>query len=414
MNFNKKKLIVRALLFLILLAIGYIFITAEKKEDLRIDAKALAMQEKSVEFPVQSIKIKKSDLIRNIKTSGTVKAFSEADIISQINGRIVKSYITEGSFVKANQLLLELDDKEMSLALSRAENDLMKAQLEYLVLKIGEDSTKRIVKKDDRIGLLGEKFIEAKKRYEKDEISHDEYLKIRNSYELALISTGEKKDAALQSRSGLLTALNEMKRAELNMSYTKIKAPFSGMVANYDLSAGAYINPAKIICKLVEMSKLKLVVYVIESDVGMLHLGRLADVNIPALGDKRIKGKVIAISPVVDPEKKTCKVEIELPNTDLQIKSGMYAGSQIEGEILSNRLVIPKKALLVRQNRKLVFVVNGNKAEWRYVTTGAENDDSVEILKGLNVGDELIVEGHYTLSHDALIKIINKNNESDN
>ncbi|HRR29032.1 MAG TPA: efflux RND transporter periplasmic adaptor subunit [Victivallales bacterium] len=414
MNFNKKKLIVRALVFLILLAVGYIFVNSDKKEDLRIDAKNLAIQEKSVEFPVQSIKIKKSDLIRNIKTSGIVKAFSEADIISQINGRIVKSYITEGSFVKKNQVLLELDDREMSLELSKAENDLMKAQLEYLVLKIGEDSTKRIVKKDDRIKLLGEKFIEAKKRYEKDEISQDEYMKIRNNYELALISTGEKKDAALQSRSGLLSALNEMKRAELNMSYTKIKAPFSGMIANYDLSMGAYINSAKIICKLVDMSKLKLVVNVVESDIGMLHLGRLADVNIPALGDKRIKGKIMAISPVVDSEKKTCKVEIELPNTDLQIKPGMYASSQIEGEILSNRLVIPKKALLVRQNRKLVFVVNGNKAEWRYVTTGAENDDSIEILNGLTEGDELIVEGHYTLSHDALIKIINKNNESDN
>jgi hypothetical protein len=116
-------------------------------------------------------------------------------------------------------------------------------------------------------------------------------------------------------------------------------------------------------------------------------------------------------------------VEIGLHNPpDHKIKLGMYANCLIEGEVLPNRLLIPRKALLVRNERKLVFTVVETlhatspqglatspdltpKAQWCYVTTGVENEDWIEIIEGINIGDLLIIDGHYTLSHNASVKV---------
>ena len=409
---NKKKIIVRSILVLLVIFIIYLFV--KSPEDTKPSSSAAMKDQdiKNVEFPVKITKLEYGTLVKNIKSNGTVKAFNEAEIIPQLSGVIIKSNIHEGKFVRSGEVLIELDDREYTLQLSSANNNVMRAQLDYLTLRISDDMTRKLVITDEqasRINALSDAYTQAKLLYEKGEISQDDYLNARNNYELAVISTGEKKDEGFQSRSGLINAFTELKRAELNLSYTKIKAPFSGVVANYDLSVGSYITTGKAVCNIVDMSRLKLTVYILESDVPMLNIGRSVDVIIPALGDKVHKGTIITISPIVDPEKKTCKIEIALSNPDMKIKPGMFANCLIQGDIFTDRIVIPKDALLIRQDRKLVFIRRGDKAEWRYVTTGVENDDSIEILQGLDIGDELIIEGHYTLSHNATIKVLSDN-----
>ena len=406
---NKKKIVIRSILVLLLIFIIYLFVKSPEDKKLSMSSVMKDRDIANVEFPVRVTKIEYGTLVKNIKSNGTVRAFNDAEIVPQLSGRVVKSNIHEGKFVRSGELLLELDDREYTLQLSRANNDVMKAQLDYLTLRISDDMNRKLAITDEqknKINALSDAYNQAKLLYEKGEISQDDYLKTRNDYELAVISTGEKKDEGFQSRSGLINAFNELKRAELNLSYTKIQAPFSGVIANYDLSVGSYISTGKAICNIVDISKLKLTVYILESDVPMLNIGRSADVVIPALGNKVHKGTIITISPIVDPDKKTCKIEIILSNPDMKIKPGMFANCIIEGDIFRDRIIIPKDALLIRQDRKLVFIRREDKAEWRYVTTGTENDDSIEILEGLNVGDELIIEGHYTLSHNATIKVL--------
>jgi len=96
---------------------------------------------------------------------------------------------------------------------------------------------------------------------------------------------------------------------------------------------------------------------------------------------------------------------IELNNPAGKIKPGMFAQARLDAEIYTNRLLVPKEAILVRDQRKLVFTVEGGLAKWCYVETGFENDDYVEIKSGIAEGDSVIISGHYTLSHDAKIKI---------
>jgi RND family efflux transporter MFP subunit len=400
-----KKIITWFLIISIVAVIGYLFLSnsgkgkEETKEKYNIN-----LENTAVVFPVKVMKVEKKTFVRWIKSNGIVKSSQEAEIYPQISGRITNSYIKEGTIVNKNAVLLDLDDREYKIALYTANDGLILAQIDYLVLK-SQSGEIIEAKKGEKIKELSDKYLKAMEKYENGEINIDAYLKIKNEYELTVFSTGSKKDTALQSRSGLLRALNEFKRAELNYSYTKIRAPFSGLIADYDLSVGGYITPGKAVCKIVDAANLKVIVGVLESDVKMLTVGREADIIIPALGEEKYRGKIISVSPIIDPEKKTCKVEVGLSNPNLKIKPGMYANCIIEGEVLPNRLLIPKKALLVRNERKLVFTVLEDKAQWVYVTTGLENEEYIEILSGLNVGDILIIDGHYTLSHNASVAV---------
>lgn len=89
-----------------------------------------------------------------------------------------------------------------------------------------------------------------------------------------------------------------------------------------------------------------------------------------------------------------------------EIKPGMHAEVEIAADIYKNRLVIPREAILVRGGRKLAFVVQGELAKWRYIKTGLENEKYAEVLEGIKEGELVITEGHFTLAHDARVRIV--------
>jgi len=157
-----------------------------------------------------------------------------------------------------------------------------------------------------------------------------------------------------------------------------------------------------------DISRLKVDVGILENEINKVHIGNNAIVRLTALPDKIYYGKVIYINPMIDPEIKTCRVTVEIINSDINIKPGMFASVKIETDILKNRVIIPKEALLVRDKRDLVFVVQNNLAKWQYVNIGQQNDEYIEILNGVSPGDSVIVEGHFNLAHDSNIKSVNK------
>lgn len=377
------------------------------------DTASNTMPNSPLSFDVAAVPVKvviawKGTLIKRITATGIVKASKDVDVIPRITGEIKDLPVAEGQFVHKGDLLLRLDDREYQIACKEAEHRLLDAQIEYGLMKSGAVPFRRDTARSATLIDAKQRFEQAEKAYHQGQITEQEYQRARRDYEVALTFSSVNREDVVANKSGLNQAQQAVERGKLNLSYTEIRAPFSGVVANCsDLVVGGTVQAGKSYCKLADISKLRLEVGVLESEIRLIQVGRKAEIALPAYPEEKFVGKTVTISPIVDTESKTCKVMIESNNPAGKIKPGMFAQARLDAEIYTNRLLVPKEALLVRDQRKLVFTVEGDLAKWCYVETGLESDEYVEIKSGIAEGDTVIVSGHYTLSHDAKIHIMN-------
>ena len=191
----------------------------------------------------------------------------------------------------------------------------------------------------------------------------------------------------------------------MDLDKTKIRAPFSGIICDINVSPEEHVTTGRELFTLVNISRIRVHAKVLESEIGKMKVGREVDLKFSAYPGRSFKGKVKAISPIVNPDDKTCKVTIDVANPEEEIKPGMHAEVEIAAEIHQDRLLIPQEAVLVRSGRKLAFVVESGLAKWRYIDVGLENEDFAEVLDGIKEGEKVLIDGHFTLAHDARVRI---------
>ncbi|MGQ9798061.1 MAG: efflux RND transporter periplasmic adaptor subunit [Ignavibacterium sp.] len=400
----KVKTLLVFIITTILLIIAYNIIPSKRSQENDNDANTEMNYERlgEVVFNVKTELVKKGDLIKTISANGLVKAFKELEVVSNISGFISEVKVYEGKHVFKGDLLIKLDDRDYKIALNEAEASLLNAKIEY-GFYAKEESVPIDTKKVDSIKVELNKL---QKLFNDKKISEDEYLKEKDKLDLSLIFTGAKREDIILNKSGMTNAINAVNRAKLNLSYTEIFAPFSGVVANFNLVENKRVNAGEKLFDLLDVSRLKVEVGVLENEINKIKIGSKAELKLNAVPDKIYIGKVIQINPLVDPETKTCRVTVEIMNKDNSIKPGMFTSVSIEAEIFKNRILIPKEALLVRDRRNLVFIVENGLAKWHYVKIGEQNDKFIEVIDGINNGDTVIVDGHYNLAHDSKINII--------
>ncbi|MDD5608347.1 MAG: efflux RND transporter periplasmic adaptor subunit [Ignavibacterium sp.] len=391
---------------MVILTITAILILIPAKEDNTKENNSEINYEKlnDIVFNVKAKEVTTGNLIQSISANGLIKAYRELDIVSNITNYIDKIFVSEGKFVNKDDLLIKFDDREYQIAISEAEVNLMNAKIEYGFY------TKEVAQNIDAnlADSVKVKLEKLEVMFKENKINKEEYLNTKEKLDLALLFSGAKRDEVLLNKSGMTNAINSSNRAKLNLSYTEITAPFNGVVADFSLVPKQRITSGEKLFKLLDISRLKVDVGILENEINKVHIGNNAIVRLTALPDKIYYGKVIYINPIIDPEIKTCRVTVEITNSDINIKPGMFASVKIETDILKNRVIIPKEALLVRDKRDLVFVVQNNLAKWQYVNIGQQNDEYIEILNGVSPGDSVIVEGHFNLAHDSNIKSVNK------
>lgn len=391
---------------MVILTITAILILIPAKEDNTKENNSEINYEKlnDIVFNVKAKEVTMGNLIQSISANGLIKAYRELDIVSNITNYIDKIFVSEGKFVNKDDLLIKFDDREYQIAISEAEVNLMNAKIEYGFY------TKEVAQNIDAnlADSVKVKLEKLEVMFKENKINKEEYLNTKEKLDLALLFSGAKRDEVLLNKSGMTNAINSSNRAKLNLSYTEITAPFNGVVADFSLVPKQRITSGEKLFKLLDISRLKVDVGILENEINKVHIGNNAIVRLTALPDKIYYGKVIYINPMIDPEIKTCRVTVEITNSDINIKPGMFASVKIETDILKNRVIIPKEALLVRDKRDLVFVVQNNLAKWQYVNIGQQNDEYIEILNGVSPGDSVIVEGHFNLAHDSNIKSVNK------
>jgi len=407
----KKTLIL--FLVLIICFLGVYFIFLKKSPDSPpAEESTETIKEGSEEVSDAPVSIKtmtahRGDLKMKLKSPG--EAFTREKIIvkAEVSGRIKNLNIEEGQHVNKGDLLVELDNRQYQLDLENARASYLQKLSELLMeQKFSQNQESEPEQNRPELEKAKKEFDDANSLFAKGLISADEFESASKKYEMVLIESGQLKGEIREAAKGVTQADVQVKKAQMDLEKAKISAPFSGIICNIQVAPQEHVSNAQELFTLVNIDQIQVHAKVLESEVGKMKTGREVILSFSAYQGKDFKGIVKSISPIIDPEDRTCKVIVVMHNPDEVIKPGMHAEVEIITDIYPDRLLIPQEAILLRGGRKLAFVVEGDLAKWRYLELGLENEDYAEVIDGVQEGEEVAVEGHFTLAHDARIRVV--------
>ncbi len=327
-----------------------------------------------VAVPVEGRKVRRGTFVIWANAEGQAAALRTALLAAEVNGPIVEVPVREGDFVKAGQLIARIDPSVYDLDLKEAEGALEQAEATYQELTLG----------DERIS--------------------DEALR-----------TERQRQARV--RSGLAGQEARVEKARYDLRKTEFRAPYAGRVANLGVDVGSRVGPGDSIAAIVDVSSVDVDVQVLESEMAAVSRGRDATVSFTAFPGESFIGSVVSVNPVVDPISHVGRVTVRLANPQARILPGMHANVRIAGSLFEDRVSVPKESIVERSRREVVFVFEPSEtdgetglAKWRYVTTGLENEDWVEIVPSEDTdmvaeGEVVLTAGHTTLTHDARVRL---------
>lgn len=409
MIFPKK--ILAAVLALVVVAAAASFIFFNKKQNAPAaaaggeTAESAAKAEESA-LPVKVVPVRRRDLVMRLESPG--EAYTERNIIlkTEVTGTIKNLNAKEGKHVRAGEVLVEIDDQEYRLRWERSEALRLKYLSDLLLDKQFAPPAKEMdPAAADRIKRAEQDFSKAGSLFGQGMISREDFEKAKRTYESLLIESGVKQEEVMAAAKGLTQAEIDAKIAQLELDRTKIRAPFDGIVSDIKVSPQESISAGRELFTLVDLSRIKVQARVLESEIGKMKVGYEAGLRFSAYPGRTFRGHVEAVSPIINPEDRTCAVHIAVDNPREEIKPGMHAEVEIAADIYKDRLLVPQESVLVRGGRKLVFVIEEGLAKWRYIEVGLENKDFAEVLDGVKEGEMVIVEGHFTLAHDARVQV---------
>ena len=372
-----------------------------------------ADQKKESALPVKALKIERGNLPLRLNISATADVWEKAVIRTELNGTVENIKVSVGDWVKKGQLLVKLDDEERNLDVKQREAEKLKSLSDYLVKESTETTETKELTGEQRKELeaMKTRYQGALKEIERGKISPEAFEKISDQYQKLLIFSGDLREEVRKAQEGLTTAIIQLKHAELNLKRTSIRSPFSGVVAELKVSRGEKITQGQDVVKVVNLESLYLKGFALESELSNIKKGTRVRIKFDAFQEQYFYGEIEAVSPEIDPDRKTITVFVKVDNKDRLFLPGMHAEIDVEYQVFENVIKVPRNAVIFRQERYLVFVVRDIKrnigtANWEYVTIGHQNDDEIEILSGVQEGDLVLIEGHGTLAHQSRVKVI--------
>jgi RND family efflux transporter MFP subunit len=373
-------------------------------ENAPADSAQAGKPKKERSVTVNAARAVRADLVRPVVAEGRIRARHSADIHAEVAGKIVRVAVDDGQAVRRGQLILKLDDREYEMAAEEARSRYLQT-LSLLTIEDADIDTALAAPTN----AMRDELANLERLEKTGKITRDERLAREILLDVQALKQGRFRGEIAAARSGVAAARAELERARLNLERTEIRAPFDGVVTGLTLSAGQQMMVNQTVCTLVDNVNIEAEVGVLEADVGKIAAGGAAILAVPALGDT-FPVTVDVVSPQFDRDTRTCQVLMRMKNEGGRLRPGMFARALIAGERFSDRLLVPREAILTRDGRPLLFKVEDGRAKWLYVELGASNDHMVEITSVLQGGalepdDRVVVSDHLTLAHDAKIKV---------
>lgn len=322
------------------------------------DAQAKAPDKNEVEsVPVEVAKASRRSVAASYTGTAPLEARGESQVVAKTSGVALSVLVEEGQHVRAGQVLVRLDSARASLQSAQSAAQMHKLQNEFARAQ----------------QLMSQKLI-----------STADYDRIRFDLENA-------------------RAVNRL--ANLEVSYANVVAPISGVVASKSIKPGNFVQINTPIFRIVDTSRLEMVLNVPEREMATLKAGLPVQLKVDALPGRSFQGTVDRVAPVVDSGSGTFRVICAFDGEGM-LQPGMFGRISIAYDNRTDALVVPRTALLEGEADTAVFMVKAGKAQRVPVELGYVDGAWVEVRKGVQLGDQVVVAGKNTLRDGTAVSVI--------
>ncbi len=372
---------------------------------------------------VQVAPVKQGSISQVVSTDAVLSPINQATITPKISSPVLKPFVMRGSRVRQGQLLVTLENRDLAAAAQENRGNFEQAQATYVISKTNAvpeelqkaeldtraakenldaqqklyDSRQELFKQ----GALPRKDLDAaavalvqgRAQYEQSQRHLDGLKTVGHEQEL--------KSAGAQ----LVAAEGKYKGAEAQLQYSEIRSPINGWVTDGPLYPGMIPQAGVPLITVMDLSQMIAKAHLPQSQAALLKKGDTATLRVPESGQD-VKGKVILVSPALDPNSTTVEVWVQAANRDQALKAGASAKASIVAKTVPNALVVPAASLLTdEEGKKSVMVVGSDSvAHKREVEIGIQTPDSVQIVSGLKPGEQVVSTGAYGLPDNTKVK----------
>lgn len=326
--------------------------------------------------PVRGARVRRDTFVLWVTAEGETEARRATTVSAEVEGPVAAVEVEEGEPVRAGEVVVRQDTSALRLEVEEARAAVEEARAQFRSMTL---SDRELV--DDSV---------RRQRREQARV-----------------------------RSGLARARVQLRIQQRRLEATRVRAPISGRAASIAAAAGDRLVPGDSLLTVLDLSRVRVSVRVLESELPAVEVGRRVTARITAYPNRSFEGRVVSVNPRVDPGSNTARVTVSLENPRARIVPGMHADVRIAGRLHENRIFVPQEAIVERDRRDVVFLFEPSdsasargRAQWQYVTTGLENDRFVEVVPAedtepLDPGEVVLTGGHTTLAHDAPVRVRN-------
>lgn len=347
LTLQKIFLLAATAFFVIIVGIRVVSYLKKSRDDVAV---------KQAATTIRVNKITRGDIVSAIKISGTIRPANEVEIFTKAPGRVLKLNVDVGDQVKAGQVLAIIEHRELELALKAARAALAMAKSKRSAAKTDLDRSKDLL--EDR--AISQAYLE------------DSELKYDLAHAQVLASEAEAEMAAQRVQDAHITS------------------PITGTVMKRNASIGTMVSPTLMMFIVQDISRLILHTSVDKDSFAQLSKGTVAQLN---LGGEDVVGKVVTVSPSLDPQTRRALVEIDIDTQHKHLVPNMFVDGSIVLDTRTNVLTLPYEGLVSYLDNVSVFKIVDGEVRKVNVTLGRSDNKRYEVLEGLEEGDIIAVTG---------------------
>lgn len=368
-----------------------------KKSSSGIDVKIETAKRRSLEISVTAT------------SSGTVRSDREIKISAERLGRIRKLFVVEGDAVVKGRMIAEIDPAETELNVKVSQSSLERAkaylaQLESSLKALQEEIESSIESAGAKLKEVQSRFNNISELYQKGFVSKTEMTAVESELDVAKANhraaisrratIQAKHDEIRAHRAAVAEAEDTLSLAMLNHEYSFIKAPSTGVMTSMPVKEGETVMKGSLIGVLITTESLYIEAFIDEADIDRVRLDQEARISMDAYPDQTLMASVYKISPVVlggKLETRTFEVRARLIDKGAVVKPGMSAHIDIIVDSVKDAVIVPSQAVMERDGRKFVYVLEGKKARKRFISVGLSDWTNSQVKDGIKEGEDVII-----------------------